>query len=250
MTTFSRWKNRSRMALIALCVLASGRAVAKPMEEIEERAVTEEPQTVVRPLYTMDGRVDIGLLGAMSISDRLVSHIGGALAADYHLSEMLSLELYGHFGQSKLVGLVESIRDQTKATTGDDLAGGGQPSWTGQLGARFTPLYGKFNLASELSVSFHFYVMGGIGAAQVKYVPILTSDDETTSSVGPAGNVGLGLRLWLNRNISLRVEARQLFFADKYLRVTDGTFNSPSDPDPKATLGQMSLILAGLGVTL
>jgi len=245
------WTTLGILAVSAsLPAIAAAETAAEQAEMAAEKAVTVEPPTVVRPLYTMKNRIDIGLLGGSSVSDHMVAHIGGALTADYHLNEFLSIGLFAAAGDSRLNTLAQTITSETSATGGDDLAGAGRPTWTGQLGARFTPLYGKFNLASEYSMHFHFYVMGGIGAAQVKSMSILTQNDDRRPEVGLAGNIGLGLRLWMNRTLSLRVEARQLLFGESYYRGVETYSNGPGSATLTGSLGQMTLIYAGLGVTL
>ena len=255
------------------------RAKAVTLEEAAaERVVTAEPRTVVRPRYPMAERFDVGLLGGMSLSDRLVKHSGGAVALDYNFNDAFALEVFGGGGASTLVNLVNQdngIRDLgwKKSTIDKDLEGSGKPVWTAQLGGRYTPLYGKFNLASELSVHFHFYVMAGLGMTQVAFEPVLTAKVTKRNSKGdptartpldstagpvPSGNLGLGLRVWLNQLFSLRFEVRQLMFQDQYYTLSADdkkAERSLSDitkdvtPEVQSALGNMTLFYAGIGMT-
>jgi outer membrane beta-barrel protein len=112
--------------------------------------------------------------------------------------------------------------------------------------ARIAPIYGKFNLASELPVHFQAFLLGGAGAGQVRRESVNLCADpgtgacqtfQTSETVTGVGLVGAGFRFYLGQRWSLRTEVRGYLFRSSYKRGNDLT-----DPSSGATRHYLAAI--------
>ncbi|MFM2152545.1 MAG: hypothetical protein RL199_980 [Pseudomonadota bacterium] len=222
----------------------------------------QEPKSVAFRRFALDGRHDIGLLGALSIKNKLTEHYGAAVTWAYQFNEYLASDLLLEGGYGGTTTLVDNIRNTTKSKSGvtDDLADAGALVGTAQVGARFTPFYGKLSLASELPVHFNLYFVGGVGAALVDYHGILSCANDGNSCDGAyrrelrptvGFNVGGGLRFWAGDLLSLRLEVRDVLYPDRYWEnVTLSRSKSSGQPASGTGISQIPLVLVGLGFLL
>jgi outer membrane beta-barrel protein len=254
--------------LRASALLAALAAVALPARAENllprDEGFMQEPKSVAFRRYALDGRHDIGLLGGFSIKNKLTEHYGAALTWAYQFNEYLASDLLLEGGYGGTTSLVDNIRETAKYSgTKDDLADAGALVGTAQIGARFTPFYGKLSLASELPVHFNLYFMGGVGAALVNYNGVLacandlgtasrcTGDFRSETLPTVAFNVGGGLRFWAGDLMSLRVEVRDVIYPDRYWeRVDLKKAASTGQVAGSAGVSQIPLILVGLGFLL
>jgi outer membrane beta-barrel protein len=158
-----------------------------------------------------------------------------------------------------------------KGTDKTDLADAGALIGTGQIGVRFTPFYGKFSVASELPLHFNFYFNAGVGVAMVKYNGIIgcaadipggstgcpgAPDDpaayfaETKPAI--AGNIGGGLRLYITKLVSARVEFRDVIFQDRYYSglTLDKAASTRSTLASSPGITHVPLLMLGVGFLL
>jgi outer membrane beta-barrel protein len=232
------------------------------------------PTVVQRKLYGMTGRWEVGLAFDISLNTALVDQYGGVLGASYHPNESLDIGGEVLFHRTALSQLTLNVRN--------DLCGGrpdascrpkGQPGAPGcpnckdefandnQLrlaafgNARWAPIYGKFNLAGEVSVHFQAFVLGGVGAGQVHRESVNLCADPGSSTcqnfqsgnqVRPAGELGAGFRFYLGQKFSLRSEVRAYLFPSSYKQNNDLT--DPSSGNDKKYLASIFTFNAGLSL--
>ncbi len=224
------------------------------------------PTVVQNKLYTMTSRWELGFGAALAVNGALVDHYGGLLSLTYHPNEWFDfgVEVSGNFTQ--LTGLADQVRDKLpkradpntqKHNTNDEIANVAQMRATGMLLARLAPFYGKFNLASEVSIHFQAYgligaggglfhhesvnICGTAGTAACARGSYLTSD-----AVKVAGQVGAGMRFYFGDHWSLRTELRGVLFPDSYKEAADLTM--PTSGTDHGYLGVVTMFTAGLSV--
>ncbi len=255
--------SRPLLGLLALLVLLPAAAQAADLLPRDE-GFMKEPKSVAYRLYSLSGKSDIGLFGAFSMKNKLTQHQGAALEFDQQFNEYFALDVFADGGAGTLTGLASNIRQMFRFSgTGDDLADAGALLATGQLGLRFTPIYGKLSLSSELAVHFNFYAVGGAGVALVNFNDILTCATDLGGSSRcpgdnyrsemdpkPAFNVGGGFRFYVTQLLSARVEVRDVMFLDQYL--SNVNFKSPQGTGTVTSSGvsQVPLVLVGVGFLL
>lgn len=256
--------------MVALALLMAMPALSRAENLLpRDEGFMKEPQSVAYRRYKLDGAHDFGLFGDFSIKNRLTEHYGAALTYAYQFNEYLALDLFLEGGYGGTTSLTGAIRD-TAATRGppvalsDDLADAAALLATGHLGIRFTPIYGKMNLASELPVHFNFYFNLGGGMSLVQTNGVLACSVDLGSSKRcpndqfrsemmprPGFSVGGGLRFWAGDLLSLRIEVRDIIFQDYFYEKVNmkSPASEPGTPNT-STLSQVPLVLVGLGFLL
>jgi outer membrane beta-barrel protein len=251
------------IALALALALGAGRArAAEPVIYGPDGA----PTVVQNKLYTMTSRWELALGGTLAVNGSLVDHYGGLLGFTYHPNEWfdMGVELAGNY--TGLTSLASQVRDKLPAradpTThtglkGDEIANSAQMRAAGMVIARLAPFYGKFNLASELSVHFQAYALlgGGAGMFHHESVNICGQAGQGACAAGQyltsdatrfAGQIGAGFRFYLGNNWSLRTELRAVLFKDSYIEGADLT--QPNSGTDHAYIGVITLFTAGVSV--
>src|SRR5216110_793101 len=158
------------------------------------------PTVVQHKLYTMTGRFEVGLLFSTALNTALVDHYGGLVSLTWHPNEWLDFGAEGLFHFTRLSSLADNIRENLLARTPssnhctaapypgckDELANDNQLRAGGFGVARLSPIYGKFNLASEVKVHFQAFALGGAGVASIHRESVNLCETPGTSTC--AGN--------------------------------------------------------------
>lgn len=284
---------------LLLLVLAAGTlsAAQAGAEGIpRDEGFMKEPKVVDYRKYLLASKFDLGAFFAMSIKPGgLTTHYGGMLDAAYNFNEFWALDLMLDGGYGGVSDLTNKIRAQennqgtfsgmpmgANPTAFSDIADAGALYSTFQLGVRWTPIYGKINLAAEFPVHFNFYFNLGAGGAIVQYNEILgceyapTTMGSGSSATGTCGtgaasdfhnethatfafNVGGGARFYLSQLLSVRLELRDIMYPDmQYPTVytgqgfllPNGTQNPTRGTIHMAGLTQNPLLFIGVGFLL
>lgn len=255
-------------ALAAALVCAAASDAHAQAAIPRDEGFMKPPTSVQHRRYTLDGRTDFALFGTLSIKNQLTEHYGAMLVFDKSFNEYLALDILVGGGAGQLTSLAGKLREAVKpsgATTVDDLADAGQLFATGQIGLRFTPFYGKLNLAAEVPLNFSLYFNAGVGGAYVKYESILACsknrdagnkcpNNEFRSELAPTlgVNVGGGFRFFINDTWSARVEFRDVMFPDRYNEAVNlkTPVNTPGRQAANAGITHTPLVMLGIGFML
>src|SRR5258705_9967481 len=230
----------SRLQLLAACP-AFPAAAARAQDAIY--GADGAPAAVQAKLYSMSGRWEVGGAFGMALNTALVDQLGGILSLSYHPNEWLDVGVEGLLNHASLSGLAlnarADLRPRAPGQVGDEMANDNQLRGGAFAVARVAPIYGKFNLASELRVHFQAFLLGGAGAAQVHRESVnLCADPGTgvcqnyqqSDSIAGVGLLGAGFRFYFNQRWSLRTEVRGYFFRSSYKRSNDLTEPSTGSP--------------------
>ena len=165
-----------------------------------------------------------------SLNNKFVGHLGGAVAAAYHVRENLAVELtssipYGIFAfYSALVFEVYDYESLTPEAV--DLK---QMSYFGSLNLQYSALYGKFELYDVL-IDYDFFATSGLGLVSTLETCMpdrdgcgpdtgigrgLRTPEATSDQLKLSGNFGGGMRFFFRDWVGLRVEIRDVVYADR-----------------------------------
>jgi outer membrane beta-barrel protein len=218
--------------LVASAALATGAARADSAVYGPDGA----PTVVQHKLHRMTGLWEAGASFGVALNNSLVDQIGGLFSLSYHANEWLDVGVEALLNQTSLSALARNVRaDQRPRTAGqvaDEFSNDNQLRAGGFAVARVAPIYGKFNLASELPVHFQAFVLGGAGAAEIRRESVNLCADpgtgpcqafQTSDAVTGVGVVGAGLRFYLAQRWSLQTEVRGYLFRSSYKRGNDLT---------------------------
>jgi outer membrane beta-barrel protein len=251
---------------------------------VTARAAEVENEAVRNREFTVEKRVEVGANFGLTILNMLTSHIDASADVAYNFTEAWALVLGGGyaFGSHtsvandvfREVGSKDPVPPCPTPTPPGCVGGSGALSnaadfanlWMMQehaeLNLRWSPIYGKLNLAGELPVHFQVFITAGGGAADFQfYSPVFClqrgmvfdPDDpnnndtftetssqaqiqkslsDTTNNTGakiqgcvfplsentwkPVINFGGGLRVFITKNIAIKLEFRDYIFPDQY----------------------------------
>jgi outer membrane beta-barrel protein len=241
------------LPLVAVCFALAGAAGAQEAIYGPDGA----PTVVQHKLYSMTGRWEAGAAFGIALNTALVDQIGGILSVTYHPNEWLDVGAEGLLNHASLSGLAQNaradLRPRAPGQVGDEMANDNQLRAGAFAVARVAPIYGKFNLASELRVHFQAFLLGGAGAAQVHRESVNLCADpgsgvcqnyQQSDSIAGVGLVGAGFRFYFNQRWSLRTEVRGYFFRSSYKRNSDLT--EPATGSPTHYLATVATLGGGL----
>ncbi len=217
------------------------------------------PTVVQHKLYTLTGRWEAVAMFNVALNTALVDQLGGVVGVAWHPNEWLDLGVEGLWNYTALSNLALNVRADLRPPTPtphkDEMANDNQMRVAGFAVARFAPIYGKLNLASELKVHFQAYLLGGAGAAQIHRESVnLCANPGTAACTSfqqsdapkPAGEVGGGFRFYFGHTWSLRTEVRGYFFSSSYKQ--DNNLTDPSSGTPKSYLAVIATFDTGLSI--
>lgn len=176
----------------------------------------------VRPvsghLFLKQGRFEFSPSATLSIKDAFFSKyiLGGTLT--YHPTETLGLSLRAGYSINTVASAAQICTFGADGTRGcrqptyADLDGEapGQMTLLGGVDVQWAPIYGKISLLAEQFLHFDLYGVGGVTAVQYR-------GPDQSALLTPGGNVGVGMRFFLNRWVTVRTEFRDLIYVEKAL---------------------------------
>ena len=170
-------------------------------------------------LFLKKGRLELSPSATLSIKDAFYTKyiLGGTVT--YHATETLAFGLRAGYSLNTVASAAQICTFETDAT-GGAVRGCRQPTFAelddrapgkillmGGLDVQWAPIYGKMSLLSESFLHFDLYGVGGATAVQYRAPGV------TELTVG--GNVGVGMRFFVNRWMTVRAEFRDLIYVEK-----------------------------------
>ena len=138
-------------------------------------------------------------------------HLGfsGTLLYGWHLSQHMAIEVVG----TGALHVDKHLRGEvlkTRLTNLDNTAA--FPHISASAGGHFVlkPLYGKWSAFNHRVFHLEFYLYAGARAAWAR--DVLDESGLAADRLLPGGNVGLGARLWVDKNLSCRIDFDESLF--------------------------------------
>jgi outer membrane beta-barrel protein len=191
----------------------------------------ESVYVVQRRAYSKSGRFEVTPTFFTSLSNKFVGYLGPGMSLAWHLRENFAIEV-----TSSIPGVIRrSYSDlvyETLALKLEPIAVDlKQMTWFAALSLQFSALYGKLDLYGHL-VDYDFYVAGGGGAATTVEICEPAGQNgcsdprggllygertpaERADAVKVLGSLAGGMRIFFTENLGLRLELRDLVFADR-----------------------------------
>jgi outer membrane beta-barrel protein len=211
-----------------------------------------EPEKVVvrNRKYASDGKFEVTANAGFAVATNLTNHTNFLLGFGYNLTENWELQVEGGYAISSHTDVADIasatiVKDDPKTASKfvDDFSNLWQMSWNVTAAVRWTPLYGKINIAGELPVHFQFYLLlgGGVGGMFRDSLVYCIGQRPTSGAVscttGDPGQSddgsyhlqslhekaikpvilgGFGMKLFFTDWLGIRVELRDMAFPDSY----------------------------------
>lgn len=177
--------------------------------------------------FTEEGRSEISLFAPVQVNPKFTVHAGVAAEFAYHLRENLALQLgvtwFPLSVESSLTEeLVSKVKQQPLAANALLLQG------DAVAGIELMPVYGKLNVFDGKILRLGVYLNAGLGAAKTRLQlrPASSSQGRSFGDTGvrPMGELGLGVRIFLNEQFTIRLELRDLVYSAYVSRVNGCNF--------------------------
>lgn len=211
------------LTLLSAFVAVPFAAQADEGEGVVERVVVRNRK------YSVQNRIEASPMVGLSMTNRMTEQYNFQLGIAYNFSETLALELRPGFAMGGLTSIGKQARTDIPPVDADphprsEFQDLWRLEWSALVMPRWTPIYGKINLATELPIHFQAYLTAGAGVVGLTYDSIVycqagcSGDDsfisEQRQSFAIAG--GAGLRIFLSELLSLRLEIYDLAYPDEY----------------------------------
>ncbi|NNC04842.1 outer membrane beta-barrel domain-containing protein [Corallococcus exiguus] len=206
---------------------------AGDVSEVDKDALgplRERIRPVSGHMFLKKGRFEVSPSASITIRDAFYKKyiFGGTVT--YFPMETLGVGLRGGYALNSVAGSAQictftpgedgDTRGCRAPTKGElDGYAPGQMTLTGGVDVQWAPIYGKLSLLAEKFVHFDMY--GVVGASVVQYKGPAESLTDGTPAAGSksyltgGGNVGVGLRFFFNRWMTLRTELRDIIYVEK-----------------------------------
>jgi outer membrane beta-barrel protein len=232
--TFSKYFQQLMVPILVGVMITSRPLVAA--EQFEKYEIR-----VIRPKYfAKTGRLETGAQLSVVMNQSFIYTYLATGLLDYHFSESLAAEGAFAFGFS--------IDKDDKRTLDSNFKIKTQilrTQYFGEGGLLYTPVYGKYQLASGKLIYLDMFLSAGAGLTGVNYlydhcptpgdapegVDVIAPPSPTTKSY-PTFFMGIGQRVFLDKKLSLRWDVRGHFFP---YNTADGS----CDPTTVASVSQM-----------
>jgi outer membrane beta-barrel protein len=187
---------------------------------------------VVRHVFLLKERWELVPSVAFSFRDPFFTKYVFELSLTYNFNDTLGAMVRAGYAVDAVSGSAQicTVNVEAGGTRGcrsptyDEVngKGTGQINFLGAVDVQWTPVYGKFNLFAEWVLHFDLY--GILGPAFVSYKgPPPSGQTGSASDFTVGGEVGIGMRFFFNKWMTLRLELRDDIYGEKSPTPSGGT---------------------------
>ncbi len=186
---------------------------AAKIKRERKKVVAEEIYAVQRMYALRNGRLELLPSIAITFNDQYVSHPAAAVGLNYWVTNVLAVGVnflwyQGLETESDLNFHVRrSVRLAVPIT---------EYQLGGHLNFTYVPIYGKFSMFREYIFQWDSYLIGGVGLMRTKPVSVVDPATRTFDfDIRIAFNVGMGLRVFVTRYLTIFAEMRDYMYLEK-----------------------------------
>jgi len=188
-------KKIGSILLAMIFSFAQAAEVDVPQDELATETVYpifDTPVSVKNRNVSTEGRLDLGLVGGLALTEPIADSMKYGIEANYHFSEHHSLGLFFLMNKSGLSRDAVGIHDQY----GLDYSRAPQPENNVMLDYNYKPFYGKMSITKSAVINTIIY--GSLSGGIVKY----------QHKAYPAIALGIGERFYFTNRLSLKTDLR------------------------------------------
>lgn len=224
-----------------------GEGEAQPVKGDEaltdKRVSWQDIVVVVRKPFLKVSRLELLPMWAVTMNDNIIQHymFGGSL--NYYLTDVLSVGLEGQYFVKNLREPFDLVARQARR-----LPTVNKYNYGASLNFHYVPIYGKFAVLDDHIVHWESFFTAGIGFTQSEVIPrdpALQPFDNFL--VTP--NVGLAMRFFLNKWLTVHAGARDYIFIDKF-EATDRMEVRAEDAKANADSALVNNVMFQVGLSL
>jgi outer membrane beta-barrel protein len=176
-------------------------------------------------------RLELNPYWGFTLNDQFVSHPGPGIDLKYYVTNVLAIGLNGNL-YSGLNGDSDfNFENRRSAHLSVPL---NEYQWGANLNFTYVPVYGKFAGFNQFIFSYDLYVVGGVGAISTRPISVIDPDNRTFQYQANLDvDLGIGLRIFLNRWFGVTLEVRDYIYNEKLENTCIAGQPAPSTPAPE-----------------
>jgi outer membrane beta-barrel protein len=177
-------------------------------------AQKREIKSIQKRLFLKEARNSFSIYSGTIPNDDFFVYFPIGARWNYYFNEDFAIEGWGEYlivDNSDLEDFLEANFNQSLLVDVPQAL-----AWMAGVDVLWSPLHGKLALFTSKLAHFDFHLAfgaGAIGTSVAKHDVIDAAEDEIEGKVDVSGNVGLGMRLYFNDMVSMRIDYRQYFYA-------------------------------------
>lgn len=188
-------------------------------EDGEGKSLRDRIRSVSSRLFMKAGRVEASFypLTSVSINDAFYQKLGIGASLAYHLNEAFAIQALVTYTLPAL-NLSTGNAAYHGPAKGTSIPYAGKRSLLASADLCWAPVYGKVSLAAETVLHFDTYLIAGLGVigGEIRTRTSGSTSASLEGTFGIAGDFGLGVRLFLNESLALKMELKDyMIFNDK-----------------------------------
>jgi outer membrane beta-barrel protein len=232
------------MRTFVLALLIGGAAAAQQSDPDAVRVHVLEQ----RP-FTETGRWEVSFFGNTQVNPKFTMHAGVSAEVAYHLRENLAAQVgLWYFPLSVQSTLSEELL--TKGRMAPESAEAFLLRGAALAGLELMPIYGKLNVFDGKILRLGMYLNGGLGVAKTRLQLRPASDPSTGRTFGdtgyrPIASLGIGLRVFLSQQLTVRLELRDFAYSGHVSRVNGCNYADVARIEEAEASGRSAVGLSG-----
>jgi outer membrane beta-barrel protein len=196
------------------------------MEKEAARPIRENIYAVQQIFALRVRRFEVNPYWGFTFNDQFVSHPGPGLALNYYITNVLAVGVNGNYYGLFNIDSEFNAQVRRSARVAVPL---NEYQWSAALNFTYVPAYGKFAGFSDFIFHYDAYIVGGVGAISTRPIPVIDPDNRNFKYEPKlAFNLGLGLRVFLNRWFAVTGEIRDYAYNEELENLTINVGN-PAD---------------------
>lgn len=186
---------------------------AADLKAAEGKTVNAEVYAVQQIYALRRSRFEVTPYWSFSLNDQFVSHPGPGLAINYYLTNAIAVGLNGNFYGGLNVDSDFNFENRRATRVAVPLT---EYLANGNVNFTYVPIYGKFAGFRKFIFHYDAFLVGGVGMTWNKPIAVIDPDNRRFDYKGNITfNLGIGLRVFLNRWFAVTGEIRDYIFPEQ-----------------------------------
>jgi outer membrane beta-barrel protein len=186
---------------------------AEDIAKAAQRPVKAEVYAVEQIYALRRHRLELNPYWGFTLNDQFVSHDGPGVDLKFYVTNVLAIGLNGNLYAGLNGDSDFNFENRRAAHLSVPL---NEYQWGANLNFTYVPVYGKFAGFNEFIFSYDLYVVGGLGAISTRPVSVIDPDNRTfTYQPKLDFDLGIGLRVFLNRWFAVTLEVRDYIYSEQ-----------------------------------
>jgi outer membrane beta-barrel protein len=174
-------------------------------------------------------RLEIEPYWGFTLNDQFVSHPAPGASINYYITNVLAVGLNGNVYAGLNQDSDFNFENRRATRLAVPLT---EYSWGANANFTYVPVYGKLAGLGDFIFSYDAYVTGGVGLINTRPIAVIDPDNRDFNYKSKLDfDVGIGLRIFLNRWFAVNLEVRDYIYNEQLEALTI----SPTEPTNSST---------------